>query len=107
MLSATGGMSYESNVFYKRLVALLSNKWKDLYAEIRTWMDKVQIFLLFVTLSNSVYQDHHVAITSEVPWLWFNRKPSFLFLFNFNCIVLFSVHVISVLLLFVIDIRSY
>ena len=48
-----------------------------------------------------------MAITSEVLWLWFNRKPSFLFLFNSNCIVLFSVHAISVLLLFVIDIAIY
>ena len=48
-----------------------------------------------------------MAITSEVLWLWFNRKPSFLFLFNSDYIVLFSVHVISVLLLFVIDIAIY
>jgi len=38
MLSATGGMGHEGNVFYKRLAALLSDKWKDLYAEILGWI---------------------------------------------------------------------
>ena len=38
VLSATGGMSHEANVFYKRLAALLSDKWKDPYAEILGWI---------------------------------------------------------------------
>ena len=91
-------MGHDANVFYKQLAALLqvSDKWKDPYAEI---LGADFPFVCYAQQFNvSEEQDHQVAITSEVPWLWFNRKSSFLF--NSNCIVLFIVHVISVLLLF-------
>jgi len=100
VLSPTGGMGHDANVFYKQLAALLqvSDKWKDPYAEI---LGADFPFVCYAQQFNvSEEQDHHMAITSELLWLQFNGKPSFLFLFNSNCIVLFSVLVIIALLQF-------
>ena len=38
VFSATTGMGHEAKVFYKRLAALLSDKWKDPYAETLGWI---------------------------------------------------------------------
>ena len=46
------------------------------------YLDGIDADFLFVYYTQqynaSEEQDHHMAITSEVLWLWFNQKPSFL-----------------------------
>ena len=52
VFSATGGMSHEATVFYKRLASLLSEKWKEPYAAVWDGLDAVNLPVSFVQQSS-------------------------------------------------------
>ena len=51
VFSATGGMSHEATVFYKRLASLLSQKWKEPYAAVLGW---IRCHLSFCLLHSAI-----------------------------------------------------